>query len=113
MHPLDSNNMEMEALLSRQNAPFVLSLQRKPFGTQTHRAALPLGGEVDRCRPPGLGGGCCWSASCFAPGKGQETKGFQTLSAREAIDTNPCRALFPNKTFCYLPPLAYTSLTTA
>lgn len=59
-------NMEMEALLSKQNSPFCSASRENPLPAPQ---PLPQEGGGDRCHPPGLGEGCYWSASCFAPGE--------------------------------------------
>lgn len=81
-------NRGTEGLLSKPNSPF--SLCRQPeslLPPELGRAASPQAGGVDQCRPPGLGGGCYWSASCFAPGKVSQGRAIKLHARRPSIAT--------------------------
>lgn len=77
-----------EGLLSKQNSPFLLCHQTGSLlPPKLERAASPPGGGVDQYRPPGLGGGCYWSASCFAPGKVSQERAVKLHARRPSIAT--------------------------
>ena len=80
-------NRGTEGLLSKQNSPFLLCQTESLLPPKLERAASPQGGGVDQYRPPGLGGGCYWSASCFAPGKVSQERAVKLHARRPSIAT--------------------------